>query len=60
MSILKKATWTELDVVVDHEANLEVVLRIGTDDLDPIVGESGLFLEFKNLAKFLRAMASLE
>ena len=36
MSVLKKTTRTKLDVVVDHQSDLEVVLRIGADDSDPV------------------------
>ena len=60
MSVLEEAAWTELDIVVNYKPDLKVVLRVGTDNLDPIVSERCLFLQLKDLPKLLRAVTGFE
>jgi hypothetical protein len=54
---IDKPAWAEIGIILDEEANFEVILGVRTGDLDPLFDDLHMLLQFKHLFKMLCALA---
>jgi hypothetical protein len=57
---IDKPAWAEIGIILDEEADFKVILGVGTCDLDTLLSDLHVFLQFQHLFQMLCALARLE